>query len=138
MALATLKNFALVYGDDQLMIAQETMSALPVHWRLLPEVSDRGQSEEQVRESVDKLSDRHRKLLHTLAASGGFGLTRDAAPDARAGRWTDGAMMWSSSSPKRRVDSAAPRRSSEKLSFGVSSATTTVTVVDIGARVSSG
>lgn len=85
-ALATLKNFALVYGDDQLMIAQETMPALPVHWRLLPEVSDRGQSEEQVRESVDKLSDRHRKLLHTLAASGGFGLTRDAAPDADPSR----------------------------------------------------
>ena len=50
-AITTLKNFALVYGDDQLMIAQETMPALPVHWRLLPEVSDRGQSEEQVRES---------------------------------------------------------------------------------------
>lgn len=81
-AISTLKNYALLYGDEQLMIAQETMSALPVHWTLLPELNDHGLSEEHVRESVDKLSERHRKLLGTLAASGGFGLTRDAAIDA--------------------------------------------------------
>ncbi|BAU95197.1 DNA-binding protein [Corynebacterium suranareeae] len=81
-AIITLKNYALLFGDEQVMIAQETMAALPAFWRLLPEVGDRGQSEKEVRESVEKLSERHRKLLDTLAASGGFGLTRDAGPNA--------------------------------------------------------
>ena len=81
-ALETLKNHALIYGDEQLMIAQETMSALPAHWQLLPEVKENQLSEEEVRGRVEKLSERHRKLLATLAASGGYGLTRDAAIDA--------------------------------------------------------
>nr|WP_231686487.1 helicase-associated domain-containing protein [Corynebacterium deserti] len=81
-ALDTLKSFALIFGDDGLMIAQETMPALPAHWQLLPEGAGKNLTYEEAKEGVDKLSLKHRKVLGTLAASGGYGLTRDAGADA--------------------------------------------------------
>lgn len=78
-ALTRLKSFAIMYGTEELMIAQETMPALPNNWQLLPESRGSHLNFAAAQEAVDKLSAQHRKILGTLVAAGGFGLTKDAA-----------------------------------------------------------
>ncbi|MBC3179885.1 helicase-associated domain-containing protein [Corynebacterium lujinxingii] len=72
-----LRELALVFGpDDSIRISPGTLSALPPGWRvtdtLLPGAA----------EALETLPARERKVLDTLAASGGVGTTAAAAPDA--------------------------------------------------------
>ncbi|MBI8988609.1 helicase-associated domain-containing protein [Corynebacterium meridianum] len=87
--LGELMDRALVYGtDDQLRVTTEAMSSLPANWQLLPDPGGRaGQlDEDTARSRIDGLGPRERRILDTLVASGGFGLSKDAAPDADPGR----------------------------------------------------
>ncbi|MFP7366565.1 helicase-associated domain-containing protein [Corynebacterium callunae] len=85
-AIARLKSFALIFGRENLMIAQEAMAALPNNWQLLPESRGSHLNFASAQELVEKLSAAHRKILGTLVAAGGFGLTKDAALDADPAR----------------------------------------------------
>lgn len=72
-----LRELALVYGPDaQLRVSPGTLSALPPTWRvtdtLPPGAAD----------ALQCLPARERKVLQTLAASGGVGTTAAAGPDA--------------------------------------------------------
>lgn len=76
-SLARLRERAFVYGPDEAVcIAPGTLSGLPAGWR----ISDRAPSD--VVEKLARLEPRERRVLETLAASGGVGTTRAAAPDA--------------------------------------------------------
>ncbi|MCP1388386.1 helicase-associated domain-containing protein [Corynebacterium sp. TA-R-1] len=75
--LTHLRERALVYGPDEaLRIAPGALSGLPPGWR----VSD--PHPEDIAPRVDALPARERRVLETLASSGGIGTTRAAAPDA--------------------------------------------------------
>lgn len=76
-SLDTLRRFALIYGpDDALRITPGTLTALPPGWRITDTAP------EGLEDTLDELSSPERKVLDTLAASGGVGTTRMAAPDA--------------------------------------------------------
>ena len=72
-----LRELALVYGPvDELRISPGTLTALPPGWRVtdsLPAGAD---------EALEALPARERKVLETLASSGGVGTTSAAGPDA--------------------------------------------------------
>lgn len=72
-----LRERALVYGPTScLRIAPGALSALPFGWRI---------SDEVPADALAKVADlpaRQRRVLETLAASGGVGTTKAAAPDA--------------------------------------------------------
>ncbi len=78
-ALDHLRSMAVIYGRDHIRIVGEAMPALPTNWQLLPEVQARTLSFAEATEAVGSLDQRKRKILTTLVASGGFGLTKDAA-----------------------------------------------------------
>ncbi|MCK7661215.1 helicase-associated domain-containing protein [Corynebacterium antarcticum] len=83
--LGELMDRALVYGDDeQLRVTAEAMSSLPANWQLLPDPGGRAEllDEDAARARIDDLSPRERRILDALVSSGGFGLSKDAAPDA--------------------------------------------------------
>ena len=75
--VAHLRELALVFGpDEELRISPGTLTALPPGWRVtdsLPAGAD---------EALDALPARERKVLETLASSGGVGTTSAAGPDA--------------------------------------------------------
>ena len=76
-ALARLRERAFIYGpDDAVRIAPGTLSGLPAGWR----ISD--QAPVDLAERMARLDARQRRVLETLAAAGGTGTTRAAAPDA--------------------------------------------------------
>ncbi|MEJ5997324.1 helicase-associated domain-containing protein [Corynebacterium sp. H130] len=82
-SLAKLESFGLIYGSDAKMVVQEAMSALPSGWQLLP---DAEQSPDNLTEVLESLPQRSKKILTTLAQSGGTGVTKDAALDADPAR----------------------------------------------------
>ena len=75
--VAHLRELALVFGpDEELRISPGTLTALPPGWRVtdsLPAGAD---------EALEALPARERKVLETLASSGGVGTTSAAGPDA--------------------------------------------------------
>lgn len=75
--VAHLRELALVFGPvDKLRISPGTLTALPPGWRVtdrLPAGAD---------EALEALPARERKVLETLASSGGVGTTSAAGPDA--------------------------------------------------------
>lgn len=76
-SLARLRERAFVYGPDEAVcIAPGTLSGLPAGWR----ISD--QSPADLAERMAQIDARQRRVLETLAAAGGTGTTRAAAPDA--------------------------------------------------------
>ncbi|MEZ2189248.1 helicase-associated domain-containing protein [Corynebacterium sp. CCM 9204] len=83
--LIELIERALLHGTpDRLRVTGEAMSSLPANWQLLPDPAGRTTplDEQTARARITELSPRERRILDTLVASGGFGLTKDAAPDA--------------------------------------------------------
>ncbi len=75
--LTHLRTLALVFGpDDQLRIAPGTLSALPAGWRVTDTLPPGAEQE------LATLSPRERKVLETLAASGGVGTTARTEPDS--------------------------------------------------------
>lgn len=75
--LDNLRALALVYGQDaELRIAPGVLSAVPAGWRVTDPVPDNLQS------LIAEVSSPERKVLDTLAANGGVGTTKAAAPDA--------------------------------------------------------
>lgn len=76
-ALTRLRERVFVYGpDNAARIAPGTLSGLPAGWR----ISD--QAPADLAERMARLDARQRRVLETLAAAGGTGTTRAAAPDA--------------------------------------------------------
>lgn len=76
-ALRRLRDRALIYGpDDAVRIAPGALSGLPPGWRVTDTAPD------NVAELVATLPARERRVLDTLAAAGGVGTTKAAAPDA--------------------------------------------------------
>ena len=74
---AHLRELALVFGPvDALRIAPGTLSALPPGWRVTDTLPN------GAAEALAALPARERKVLETLAASGGVGTTSAAGPDA--------------------------------------------------------
>lgn len=70
-----LRGLALVHGEPgATRISPGTLSALPSGWRITDVAPD------GVEGIVDKLAARERKVLQTLASSGGVGTTRVAEP----------------------------------------------------------
>lgn len=75
--VAHLRELALVYGPvDELRISPGTLTALPPGWRVTDTLP------EGAAEALDTLPARERKVLETLASSGGVGTTSAAGPDA--------------------------------------------------------
>lgn len=75
--VAHLRELALVYGPvDELRISPGTLTALPPGWRVTDTLP------EGAAEALDALPARERKVLETLASSGGVGTTSAAGPDA--------------------------------------------------------
>lgn len=75
--VAHLRALALVYGATcALRISPGTLSALPPGWRVTDTMPP------GAAEALADLPARQRKVLETLAASGGVGTTAAAAPDA--------------------------------------------------------
>ncbi|WP_448852013.1 helicase-associated domain-containing protein [Corynebacterium sp. 335C] len=99
-ALDDLRAAALVHGDgpaaggafsgraranpgdhaDRLMVVDGAWESLPAGWRLLPRAGEPTAAE--LRDALDAVDDRQRRMLGTLVEAGGLGVTRDAAPDA--------------------------------------------------------
>lgn len=72
-----LRELALVFGpDEELQISPGTLTALPPGWRVTDTLP------EGAAEALDTLPARERKVLETLASSGGVGTTSAAGPDA--------------------------------------------------------
>ena len=72
-----LRELALVYGPvEALRISPGTLTALPPGWRVTDTLP------EGAAEALDTLPARERKMLETLASSGGVGTTSAAGPDA--------------------------------------------------------
>ena len=72
-----LRALALVFGPDHgLRVSPGTLSALPPGWRVTDTLPP------GAAEALDQLPARERKVLETLAASGGVGTTGAAGPDA--------------------------------------------------------
>ena len=75
--VAHLRELALVYGPvDELRISPGTLTALPPGWRVTDTLP------EGAAEALETLPARERKVLETLASSGGVGTTSAAGPDA--------------------------------------------------------
>ena len=75
--VAHLRELALVYGpDEELRISPGTLTALPPGRRVTDTLP------EGAAEALGTLPARERKVLETLAASGGVGTTSAAGPDA--------------------------------------------------------
>ena len=75
--LDNLRTLALVFGpDEELQIAPGVLSAVPSGWRVTDPVP------ENLEELMTDVSAPERKVLETLAANGGVGTTKAAAPDA--------------------------------------------------------
>lgn len=79
IAIEKLRSYGLLYGDDAVMMLPEVMAALPQGWQLLP---DEQLPLTQLAEMIADLPARSKKILDTLAQSGGTGITKDAAADA--------------------------------------------------------
>ncbi len=76
-SVATLRGAALMYGPDgALRVAPGALGALPAGWRILDPAP------EDLESKLAGLDARERRVLETLAASGGVGTTRAAALDA--------------------------------------------------------
>ena len=74
--LSHLRELALVYGPvEALRISPGTLTALPPGWRVTDTLP------EGAAEALDTLPARERKVLETLASSGGVGTTSAAGPD---------------------------------------------------------
>ena len=72
-----LRELALVFGpDEELQISPGTLTALPPGWRVTDTLP------EGAAEALATLPARERKVLETLASSGGVGTTSAAGPDA--------------------------------------------------------
>ena len=72
-----LRELALVFGpDEELQISPGTLTALPPGWRVTDTLP------EGAAEALETLPARERKVLETLASSGGVGTTSAAGPDA--------------------------------------------------------
>ncbi len=83
-----LRSLALVYGHPgATRISPGTLSALPPGWRIT-DVAPEG-----VEEVVDKLAARERKVLQTLAFSGGVGTTKAAEPGSPVAKLLDEGML---------------------------------------------
>lgn len=80
-AVADLRARALFYGRD-IQLVREAMGSLPQDWQLLPDPGGTALSGTTARELLATVPEDQRKILDTLARSGGRGLTKDAAPDA--------------------------------------------------------
>ncbi|MEJ5927656.1 helicase-associated domain-containing protein [Corynebacterium sp. H128] len=78
-SLDRLRSFGLIFGAEHFLVLQEAMSALPTGWQLLP---DAAATPADLAEQLSSLSARSKKILVTLAQSGGTGVTKDAAVDA--------------------------------------------------------
>lgn len=75
--VAHLRELALVYGPvERLRISPGTLTALPPGWRVTDTLP------EGAAETLETLPARERKVLETLASSGGVGTTSAAGPDA--------------------------------------------------------
>lgn len=75
--VAHLRELALVYGPvDELRISPGTLTALPPGWRVTDTLPA------GAAEALEQLPARERKVLETLASSGGVGTTSAAGPDA--------------------------------------------------------
>lgn len=75
--VAHLRELALVYGPvERLRISPGTLTALPPGWRVTDTLP------EGAAEALETLPARERKVLETLASSGGVGTTSAAGPDA--------------------------------------------------------
>ncbi|MCZ9291507.1 helicase-associated domain-containing protein [Corynebacterium lehmanniae] len=75
--VAHLRELALVFGPvEALRISPGTLTALPPGWRVTDTLP------EGAAEALDALPARERKVLETLASSGGVGTTSAAGPDA--------------------------------------------------------
>lgn len=86
-AITELTDRALLFGSPAgLQLVREAMSSLPSDWQLLPDATGSRLSGAKATEMVPQLDEKQLKVLHTLADSGGRGLTRDAAPDADPSR----------------------------------------------------
>lgn len=101
-ALDELRQMGLIYGDgpgasgafsgrarksaataenvDHLMVPAGVWESLPPGWRILPDASQR--SPEEVRNALEGIDAKQRRLLGTLVESGGLGTTKDADPAA--------------------------------------------------------
>ncbi|CAB0544749.1 DNA-binding protein [Corynebacterium diphtheriae] len=81
----TLRDYALLFGElAALRIAPDVMDALPAGWQLLPSAHVPNATE--LPEILEGLTTKQRSILHTLAQSGGTGITKDAAIDADPSR----------------------------------------------------
>lgn len=78
-AVADLVRVGLCYGGPEVRLLRETMSVLPAGWQLLDGDPD---SPADPTVKLAELSRPERSVLETLAAGGGLGHTRDAAPGA--------------------------------------------------------
>ncbi|WP_342319258.1 helicase-associated domain-containing protein [Corynebacterium mayonis] len=77
-----LRRRGLMYGpNDALRIVPGALSSLPAGWRILDRIPD------NLEEKLAALSDRQRKVIETLAAAGGVGLS--TAPTGPAAELTD-------------------------------------------------
>ena len=75
--VAHLRELALVFGpDEELRISPGTLTALPPGWRVTDSLPAGAV------EALEALPARERKVLETLASSGGVGTTSAAGPDA--------------------------------------------------------
>lgn len=75
--VAHLQELALVFGpDEELRISPGTLTALPPGWRVTDSLPA------GAAEALEALPARERKVLETLASSGGVGSTSAAGPDA--------------------------------------------------------
>ena len=75
--LTALRERALIYGpNNAVRVSPGVLSALPQGWRVADTAPD------DVEELVAKLEPAERRILDTLALSGGQGTTKAAAPDA--------------------------------------------------------
>lgn len=81
-ALDTLRVLGLLYPTDGgLRLVAEAMNALPGSLSILP-----ARPAAEVAEEISALSAPQRRMLQSLAVSGGVGHSRDAAPDADPSR----------------------------------------------------
>ena len=79
-SVAALLKHALLFGTaKRFQIAPEVMAALPQQWSLL---ENHQYDAHELQSLLARITEQQRKILHTLADSGGTGLSKDAAVDA--------------------------------------------------------
>lgn len=83
ITIEKLRRYGLLFGDNAVMMLPEVMAALPQGWQLLP---DEQLPPTQLADKIADLPARSKKILDTLAQSGGTGITKDAVADADPAR----------------------------------------------------